>query len=152
VTWRRAGGFFILRLVRGEDIPTEVAGFVRRLKVRSGIVSGIGAASDIELGYFHLHSRRYARKRIKAECEVASIAGNIAWAEHEPVCHLHAVVTDSRMRAWGGHLFAARVAATCEVCITPGRARLARVVDPETGLKLLHLAAAMPARRRGRSA
>ena len=151
MTWRRAGGFFILRLARGEDIPTEVAGFVRRLKVRSGIVSGIGAASDIELGYFHLHERRYERKRIKAECEVASITGNIAWAGADPVCHLHAVVTDSRMRAWGGHLFAAKVAATCEVCITPGRVSLKRAADPGTGLKLLDLAPAAPGRR-GRSA
>ncbi len=143
--WRRAGGFFILRLERGEDIPTEVTGFVRRQKVRSGVVSGIGAASDIELGYFHLGERRYERKRIKSECEVASITGNIAWAENEPVCHLHAVVTDSRMRAWGGHLFAARVAATCEVCILPGRARLGRALDRATGLKLLALA---PAPRR----
>lgn len=139
MTWRNAGGFFILRLARGEDIPTEVTGFVRTHKVRSGVVTGIGAASDIELGYFHLHERRYARKRIKAECEVASITGNVAWAGPDPVCHLHAVVTDSRMRAWGGHLFAARVAATCEVCIVPGRAKLARKPDPGTGLKLLAL-------------
>lgn len=151
MNWRRAGGFYILRLERGEDIPTEVAGFVRRQKVRSGVVSGIGAASDIELGYFHLKERRYERKRINDECEVASITGNVAWAGREPVCHLHAVVTDSRMRAWGGHLFAAKVAATCEVCIVPGRAGLKRAIDPETGLKLLDLAPAAP-RGRGRSA
>ncbi len=148
MTWCRVGSCYLLRLERGEDIPATLTRFVEEQRIRSGIVTGIGAASAIELGYFHLARRRYHRRTIRAECELAALTGNIAWLDRKPVCHLHAVVSDRQLRAWGGHLFAARTAATCEIWILPGRAQVGRAPDPLTGLNLLSL----PARRRRRPA
>jgi len=135
----KAGPFYQLRLARGEDIPTEVIAFVTRNRVGSGIITGIGAAEHITLGWFNFKTGRYRKKTLRGEYEIAAIVGNVAWDGRTPICHMHALITGRDMAALGGHLFAARVAATCEIAILPGSKRLARKLDPATGLKLLAL-------------
>lgn len=137
--WTKNGPYYQLRLMKGEEIQATLAAFVKRRRLKSGAVFGLGAAEDVELGYFHLHRRQYAKRRFRGECEVAALVGNIAWAEGEPVCHLHAVISDRRCAAYAGHLFRGTVAATCEITILPGARRLARRLEPDSGLKLLQL-------------
>lgn len=135
----KPGPFYQLRLDRGEDVPTALAAFVGKLKVGSAIVTGLGAARMVELGYFDARRRVYCRRWFPGDYELASITGNVAWDGREPVCHLHAVISGPRMTTHAGHLFAAEVTATCEFALLPGRQKLRRGVDPVTGLKLLDL-------------
>ncbi|MEO0080927.1 MAG: PPC domain-containing DNA-binding protein [candidate division WOR-3 bacterium] len=139
MTCVRNGAYWQLRLERGEDVPTEVAGFVLRHQIRSGLITGLGAADMVVLGHFSLRTKKYRKRKLAGEYEIAGILGNIAWDGKVPVCHMHAVVTGPDMKALGGHLFAARVAATCEISILPGARRLGRKLDQTTGLKLLAL-------------
>jgi len=152
MTSTRSGPLYQLRLAPGEDIPTAITGFVARHRIGSGLVIGLGAAERVVLGFFDRKRRRYVKRRFPAECEVASLVGNIAWAGGEPVCHLHAVIATAGFQARAGHLFEARVTVTCEVSIVAGRVRLERSPDPDTGLKLLVLGVARrPAGRRKRA-
>ncbi len=137
--YARLGAFHQLRLERGEDIPATVVDFIKRQKIKSGIVTGLGAAEKVILGYFDRKYLTYRKRRFPGEYEIASIVGNIAWDGKNPVCHLHAVIADSRMTTHGGHLFAGKVTATCEITILPGQKKLKRATDPATGLKLLQL-------------
>lgn len=137
----KTGAYYQLRLERGEDVPAVVAGFVLRHRIRSGIIVGLGAADEVVLGHFGLKTKKYRRRTFTGDYELASIVGNIAWDGKTPVCHMHAVITGPGMQAYGGHLFAATVAATCEISILPGEKRLLRRPDPATGLKLLSLPA-----------
>jgi predicted DNA-binding protein with PD1-like motif len=139
VTWAKVGSFFQLRLEPGEDVVSSVVAFVREHGIGSGLVTGLGAAEDVVLGYFDRKRREYVKRRFPGECEIASMTGNIAWAGAEPVCHLHAVVAAKGLTARAGHLFEARVAVTCELNILPGEGSLYRSEDPETGLNLLDL-------------
>ncbi|MEO0073370.1 MAG: PPC domain-containing DNA-binding protein [candidate division WOR-3 bacterium] len=137
--WRRNGGYYQLRLMRGEDVLEEITGFVKSRRLKSGVLIGLGAASDIELGYYDLHRRQYRKRRFRGEHEIAALVGNIAWDGREPICHIHAVISDRNCLASAGHLFGATVAATCEISLIPGRAKLIRCLEPDTGLKLLQL-------------
>jgi len=139
VTWRRNGPYFQLRLMKGEEIQAALAAFVKARRLKSGALIGLGAAEQIELGYYNRHRREYVRRRFRGEHEIAALVGNVAWDGKEPVCHVHAVISDRKCAAFAGHLFRAKVAATCEVSILPGTRRLSRRVEPATGLKLLQL-------------
>lgn len=137
--YAKVGTFYQLRLERGEDVPTEVVEFVRRNRIGSGSITGLGATDRAVLGHFSLKTRKYRRRTFSGEYEIAGITGNIAWDGKTPVCHMHAVISGPGMQAHAGHLFAARVAATCEIAILPFKRRLGRKPDPATGLKLLNL-------------
>lgn len=137
--WRRNGSYYQLRLMKDEDVLKELAGFVRSRRLKSGMLMGVGAATQIVLGYYDLHRQQYRKRRFRGEYELAALVGNIAWDDKEPVCHIHAVISDRRCAAHAGHLFEARVAATCEISVIPGRSRVLRRLEPDTGLKLLQL-------------
>ncbi len=143
----QAGSLYQLRLEPGEEVVATVTEFVRARRVGSGTITGLGAADRVELGWFDRRKQEYVRRLFPAECEIASLTGNIAWHGDEPVCHLHAVVAAQGLAARAGHLFRARVTVTCEVGIVAGAGRLERSGDPATGLKLLDLPEAGPGER-----
>ncbi|OYD15639.1 hypothetical protein CH330_05240 [candidate division WOR-3 bacterium JGI_Cruoil_03_51_56] len=135
----KLGPFYQLRLDRGEDIPLIITDFVKRQKIRSGIITGLGAACDVVLGYFDLKRRKYRKRRFPDEYEIASLTGNITWQGRKPFCHLHVVIANSRLTTHGGHFFSGRVSAACEVAILPGQKSIGRVEETATGLKLLDI-------------
>ncbi len=47
MTFVRTGGFYQLRLARGEDIIEALVRFVREHDIKAGFFSGIGAAEDV---------------------------------------------------------------------------------------------------------
>jgi hypothetical protein len=137
--WAKPGAFYQLRLEPGEDVAQILPGFVHQYRIGSGVISGLGAADEVELGLFDLKRRVYRRRVFRGDCEILALSGNVAWDGDSPVCHVHCVISDSRMAAHGGHLYRARVSVTCEIAILPGRRRLYRAHDAATGLKLLRL-------------
>ncbi|MFO7639676.1 MAG: DUF296 domain-containing protein [bacterium] len=137
--WAKPGAFYQLRLEPGEEVIGELVGFVRRHRLGSGIISGLGAADEVEIGLYDLKKRSYVRRVFRGDWEVLALSGNIAWAGAEPVCHVHCVIGDAKMTTRGGHLYRARVSVTGEIAIIPGSRKLARELDERTGLKLLKL-------------
>lgn len=135
--WRRSGSFYQLRLERGEEIVQTLVEFIRARQIRSGVMLGLGAGTDITLGAYNLKQRVYHRRRFRGEYEICSLVGNIAWGGTEPICHIHAVISNERLVTYSGHLFAGKVAATCEVNILPGTAKILRALESDSGLKLL---------------
>jgi len=139
MTYVRNGGFYQLRLMRGEEVITTLTEFVRKHGIKSGFLLGIGAAEDVVLGLFEPKKKVYVKRSFKGDCEIANIVGNIAWEGKTPICHVHATVSTPKLTAYAGHLFQARVSVTCEVSIVPGTRRLSRAFEPEIGLRLLQL-------------
>ncbi|MFO7676435.1 MAG: PPC domain-containing DNA-binding protein [bacterium] len=136
---RDCGRFWLLRLAIGEDVVEVLPRFVREQGIGSGLIQGLGAADEVELGLYDLATRSYHRRTFTGDCEIVALTGNIAWDGDNPVCHLHCVISDETLAAHGGHLYRARVSVTCEVAVIPGEGRLDRVPDERTGLKLLDL-------------
>ena len=135
----RNGGYYQLRLMPGEEIMETLAGFVRSRRIKSGFLTGIGAAEDITLGCFNPKTRAYHKRTFKGDNEVAAIVGNVAWLKQAPACHIHAVISRPNLTTFAGHLFSGTVTVTLEVSLVPGTRRLARRPDPFSGLNLLTL-------------
>ena len=133
------GLYWQLRLMPGEEIVETLAGFVRKQRIKSGFMTAIGAAEDITLGCFNPQTKAYHKRMFIGDHEVAAMVGNVAWVGRNPVCHIHAIISTSRLTTFAGHLFSGTVTVTLEVALLPGIRRLARKPDPISGLNLLAL-------------
>jgi predicted DNA-binding protein with PD1-like motif len=134
--WRREGSRIFIRLELGDQVHSSLAEIAGREGVSGGWFSGIGAASDVELGYYHLDQKDYDRTRIAGDVEIASASGSLGVVDGKPFVHLHAVVSDRECVPRGGHLFHAVSAATLEFVLLVAQAPIERTEDEETGLKL----------------
>ena len=137
--YSKPGPYYQLRLERGEEIIATILEFVKKHRIKSAALIGLGAAENLVLGCYNLKQKQYRRRRFRKEHEVAALVGNIAWDQNQPICHIHAVISNKRLVTYSGHLFEAEVAATCEISILPGQKPIGRRLDPRTGLKLLEL-------------
>jgi|UniRef100_A0A7V3PTM9 predicted DNA-binding protein with PD1-like motif len=137
--YQKNGSYYQLRLERGEEIIPTLSNFIQDHRLKSGILLGLGAGTDLKLGCYNLKKRTYHQRHFKGEYEICSLVGNIAWADNEPILHIHAVISNERLTTYSGHLFAGKVAATCEIAILPGIKKLKRELEPDSGLKLLQL-------------
>lgn len=134
--YRRDGSRIFVRLERGDPVHASLTALMEAEEVRGGFFNALGAISDVELGYYDLERREYDRRAFREEVEIASATGSLSVLEGKPHVHLHAVVSDRECRAFGGHVFQAKAAATVEVLIHVSEQPIERTPDEETGLAL----------------
>jgi predicted DNA-binding protein with PD1-like motif len=134
--WRRDGSRVFIRLDMGDEVHPSLVRIAEREQVFGGWLSGIGAASEVELGYYDLERKDYDRVRIDGDVEIASASGTLGLVDGNPFVHLHAVVSDRRCETRGGHLFRAVAAATLEFVMFVADAPIERTRDEETALNL----------------
>ncbi|NCN42458.1 DNA-binding protein [bacterium] len=132
------GERYFLRLDKDEDLFGSLGEFALKENLKSGHLSGIGALKECELGFYHLHSKTYDRKLFKEEAELLSLDGNLCQFEGKPFFHIHTVLGNQDFQCFGGHLFSAKVAVTCEVNFRPFDEEVTRRANPSIGLNLLH--------------
>lgn len=129
-------GFF-LRLVIGEPLHDTIAAFCEEHGITAGHFTAIGAVRRLELAYYHLDRKEYAKREFPGDLEVVSCTGNIALLDGRPFLHVHGVFSDENYRPYAGHVVRAEVSATLEVYLTPFHGGgIRRELDPATGLKL----------------
>ncbi|MDP2650254.1 MAG: DUF296 domain-containing protein, partial [bacterium] len=85
----KTGEGYILRLMRGEELFTALLAFAKKENVTAGVLNGIGAMADIEVGYYDLETREYSFKKLKEPLEVVSMTGNASLVDGEPFFHIH---------------------------------------------------------------
>jgi hypothetical protein len=130
----------LLRIERGAPLIDAIVACCRERAIGAAWLTGLGAVSDVELGYYDLAARSYLRARLDGVFELVSLIGNVAWVDGAPIVHAHAALGDRDCRLRGGHLFAATVAVTVELQLQPlASAPVERALDPGVGLKLLAL-------------
>lgn len=134
---RRAARAHLFRLPKGSDILEALTDYCRRRRIRLAAVQLIGATSKVCFGYYDQRRRVYVKRTFRQEMEILSGAGNVSLKDGRPFLHLHVVMGDVRLKAWGGHLFPGSEVFAAEALITEldGPA-LERSPDPETGLAL----------------
>jgi uncharacterized protein len=130
---------FVVVLDSGEEAVESLLSFAREHRVTAAALTGLGAFSDVTLGFFDLDRKDYERIRIDEQVEVVTLVGNFATKDGEAKLHPHAVVAKRSGQAFGGHLLEAHVRPTLEVVVTETPAELRRETDPATGLPLLAL-------------
>ena len=134
--WRREGSRIFIRLELGDEVHSSLAEVASRESASGGWFSGIGKASDVELGYYNLERKDYDRTPVAGDVEVASVAGSLGLVDGKPFVHLHAVVSDPTGVTRGGHLFRAVTSATLEFVLLVADGPIERTRDEETGLNL----------------
>lgn len=130
---------FVLRFESGEEIVGPLLDFAGREKIAAAGITGIGALSQVVLGFFDLDRRDYHENRVGEQVEVLSLVGNFGEFDGKPKLHAHIVVGKRDGSAMGGHLISGLVRPTLELIVTEAPAHLKRATDPETGLALLDL-------------
>jgi len=130
---------FVIVCDRGDDPVEALTAAAKRFDLSGAPLTGIGAFSGVTLGFLDRTRCDYARRAIREQVEVVSLAGNVALDAGEPRVHAHAVVARYDGSALGGHLLGATVDPTLEVMIVESPATLRRRTDPATGLALLDI-------------
>jgi predicted DNA-binding protein with PD1-like motif len=131
----------ILRVDRGEEIPTALLRALDQAEARAGWIQGAGSLEAAEVALFDQPSRSYGRaRRIDAPCDVISLSGNIALLDGAGLLRLTATL--SRETELGLHVFAGELvwarAYALELHVTAfDDVALVRSFDERTGLALL---------------
>ena len=133
----RAPKTFILIFKTGDEVAALLKQFARERHFEASHFSGIGAFSEITLGYFNLDRKDYEKIRLTEQVEVLSLLGNIAMEKDEPKVHAHVVVGKKDGTAHGGHLIEAHVRPTLELIIEESPQHLRRKFDSASGLALI---------------
>lgn len=120
------GRRFVLKISPGEPLQPRLLEFARAVGLRHAvIVSGVGSIQDLEFRGIKAGAKlpitppRMHLHRVEGPLELLGLTGNILPDERgELDCHLHVMASRSSGAVLGGHLFGARVFATCEVVLS----------------------------------
>jgi len=128
----------VIRLAHGERLSEALEQFIAETKPPGAWLSGLGAASNVELGFFNLSSKEYKWRTFGNMMEVVSLTGNLAYDDTGKMAfHLHGVFADDEYQVIGGHVKDLVVGATLEVFVHRTYQPLKRAYNDETGLRLL---------------
>ena len=118
---------YVVRIDSGEEIIATLRAFARAEGVRSGLISGLGAVGETDLGFFVRATGQYVTRTFSGEHELGALTGNFSDLEGEPFPHVHAVIAGEDFVAHTGHLFRGVVTVTCEVQVITDPDALRRV-------------------------
>ena len=130
---------YVLRIDTGEEIIASLTAFAAEQGVRAGLISGLGAVGEAELGFFVRETGTYVRRTFPGEHEIGSLTGNLSELEGKPFPHCHIMIAGPDFVAYTGHLFRGVVTVTCEVQVVTDPGVVRRVVRPELGFNPLEL-------------
>ena len=125
----------------GEQVNEQILEFAREHEIHAAQLSGIGGFRGVTLGYFDWETKDYKPIRIREQVELVSLNGNISLDDGNPKLHAHVVIGKVDGSAWAGHLLSAIVRPTLELILVESPSYLRRVMDRESRLPLLDLAA-----------
>lgn len=130
---------FAVVLDKGDEAVETLTTFAKEQNLGASQITGLGAFSDVVLGFFDWEKKDYERIPIEEQVEVVALIGDVALGKQGPKLHVHVVVAKADGTAHGGHLLEAHVRPTLEVVMTESPAHLHREPDAETGLALIRL-------------
>jgi len=138
---RRTAYGYALRIDPGEDIVATLRSFATEHGVRAGLISGLGAVGETELGFFDRATHEYRTRAFTGEYEIGALVGNFSELEGQPHPHCHIVIAGEDFVAYTGHLFRGVVTVTCEVQVITDPGVIKRVRRPDLGINAMDLAA-----------
>ena len=130
---------WLVRFAHGDEIVIGLVEFARAQGIEGAWVNLLGAIEDPELGYYDLPTKSYTRRSFPGDWEIMGAVGNLARLGETPVLHVHITISGADFAAKGGHLFAGRAGAACEVFVRDLKTRIDRVRDENIGLPLWRL-------------
>jgi predicted DNA-binding protein with PD1-like motif len=130
---------YVIKLEPGEEFQETLGAFAAQKRIPSASFQGIGALTNVELGYFSIEKNDYERHSYGGNYELLSASGNISVDADVPVVHTHVMLSDEKCHVVGGHLFEGIVSITAEVFLFPMDIALIRKADSKLNFKGLDL-------------
>jgi uncharacterized protein len=124
---------------RGDEAMQGLRSFAAERGLTAAQFTGIGAFSDVVLGWFDWEGKEFEEIRLDEQVEVLTLAGDVAVEDGEPQIHAHVAVSKRDGSAHGGHLMCGHVRPTLEVILVESPEHLRKRLDPEIGLALIDL-------------
>jgi uncharacterized protein len=120
------GWRFVIKIAPGESLQQRLAEFARAAAVKHAVVvSAVGSVQDVKFrgiktgAKLPITAPRVHLHEAQGPLELLGLSGNIFPDERGEIdCHLHVLAGKSSGEVLGGHLFDARVFATCEIVLT----------------------------------
>ena len=134
--YKRNNNKVFISLETGDEIIESITNVLKIEKIYSGMINGIGAISQVELGFYNIESKEYKKESFNYDYELTSLMGNITLKDKVPFVHIHINMSDDNFKVSGGHLFSAVTAATAEVIILLNEQTIKRELDKNVGLYL----------------
>lgn len=130
---------FVVVMDKEDEAFGRLTAFAAEHRVSAAGLTAVGAARAVTLGYFDPEISDYRSNEFTEQFEVLSLVGDIALKDDQPAVHAHITLGRSDNSTIGGHLQSLTVWPTLEVVVTETPTRLAKKIDPETGLALVDL-------------
>lgn len=137
--YMKDGSSYVVRIDRAEDVMQKLREFACEANVHSATITGIGAASEIELGIYSAEISAYKHYTYTGDLEIISLTGNITEKDGAVHVHLHSVVSDGKSVTVGGHVERCVIVGACELRVHLLEHQYSRILDPETGLHVLDI-------------
>lgn len=125
---------YVIRMDKDAEITGILKTFCKEKNITLGTISGLGSLKSATLGFFDPKTKEYKEKTFNEPLEMASLVGNIAVNDGEPLLHLHTTIAGKDYKAYAGHMANATVSLTAEVYIDVIKGKVEKTFDPETGL------------------
>jgi predicted DNA-binding protein with PD1-like motif len=128
----------IVRLQKGERLSEVMEQFIRESELHGAWLNGLGAASEITLGFYDLDKKTYEWKTFDGLHEIVNLTGNLAQDQDGRVTfHLHGTFSARDFTTVGGHVKDFVAGATVELFVHRTYKPLKRKFDDAVGLPLL---------------
>ena len=137
--YKKFGDKVFVRIDKGEEIVETLKHVCKKLDIKAGTITGIGATDKAVIGLFDLKTKKYHSTEFVGDHEIAPIHGNISTMNEEIYLHLHANLCNAEHNSFGGHLTSAVVSATFEGVIEIINGKIVREFDENIKLNLLKL-------------
>lgn len=134
--YRKFGDAYFVRMDRGEEILEQLTALCEAENIRLASVEAIGAVDYAKLALLDVPAKEFHRREFSEPMEMSSLTGSVTRMDGKVNLHLHATVCDAQQRAWGGHVNALRVSATCEMIVRTYPGEVGRVYSESIGLNL----------------
>src|SRR3989344_7999100 len=125
----QSGQNYIVILAKGDELFGSLGEFAKEVGLHSAWLSGLGGATEAEVGFYDLDIKRFTWKKLDGPLEITSLTGDITKKDSEPHLHIHGTFTNTSFNALGGHLKKLVVAGTCEMLVQPLDQELTREAD-----------------------
>ena len=122
-----------------DEVINLLEQFAREKELRAAQFTGIGAFSEVTLGFFDFEKKDYLKIEIKEQVELLSLIGDITLNKDKHQIHPHVVVGKRDGTAHGGHLLKATVHPTLELIVNESPGYIQRELNRETGLPLIKI-------------
>jgi predicted DNA-binding protein with PD1-like motif len=123
----------------GDEAVAVLTQFARTERLQASQITAIGAFERATVGWFDRSAKEYRRIPVDQQCEVLSLAGDVAEGPDGASLHAHIVLGLADGTTRGGHLLEGWVFPTLEVIVTEAPARLRKVTRPDLGIALIDL-------------